>query len=236
MLRQFRPLLMRCALACAGLAAMPAMAAPPFGAHPGPRVIMAPRYVPNIPRQFRPARQAVRQDHFDKRFDRRRLRDRSLLIGVDSGVNEVPVPAGIDAGEPPQIYPPQAYPPQAYPQDIEFENGYGARPPANVGPQIITLPDAPRGRGRGLPGSDLRGSDLRQAAPAPSWRSATAPPLRQWRAPRFVHQRRALPWYEQGQPSYDYRPSPVALAPCGEGSSSYNMPIYNTPCGVRPYD
>jgi hypothetical protein len=238
MLRQFRPLLARCALVClVGVAAAPAMAAG-FGMHAGPRVVMSPSYVRNAapgrfgvrrqvirpgqttrPSQIARPERIVRQGQFDGQVGPRRFRGRLPWLGGVGGVGEVPAPYGIDASEPLPANPPAA----------DYDNGFGAYPQVPVGPQIIVLPDA-----RGNRGGSLRRRAIRDDRVAsPSWRSAAAPAFPQWRAPRFARHRTARAWYEPAGPSYGYEPSPVALAPCTDGT---HEAIYNTPCGVRPYE
>jgi hypothetical protein len=230
MLRQFRPLLMRCALAClVGVSAAPAMAAGGGGVHAGPRVVMSPSYVRNaVPGRFGVRRQVIRPEQtvrpgqiarpgqFDGRLGQRRFRSRFPWVGGAGVAGEVPVPVGSDAGEPIPANSPA----------MDNDAGFGAYPQAPVGPQIIILPDAPTKRG-----GNLRRSAVRHDLLVPSpWRAATMPVFPRRRA---LARHRATPWLDVAGPSYDEAPSSIALAPCPD---SPHTPIYNTPCGVRPYE
>jgi hypothetical protein len=163
--------------------------------------------------------QIARQAPFDGQLGRRRFRGRFPWLGGAGGVIGVPVPVGIDANQPLPDNPPA----------IDYDNGFGAYPQMPVAPQIIVLPDAPTNRGGSLRRSAFRRD---QAAP-PSWRSTTMPVLPQRWAPHFAHHRVARRWYDAAGPSCGYAPSPIALAPCTDGT---HEAIYNTPCGVRPYE
>jgi hypothetical protein len=216
MLKHLRPMLVRCALLCiACAAAEPALAASAFGMHTGPKIIMAPRYVPSARSRFDLSRRLLQRDQLDGHH----FRGESGLIGTGDAPVEVPVP--VEGSE---------TAPTSQPADAL---GYGAprRPSPPVGPQIIILPDPPVAKG-GVPGPR---SAIR-AAPAPLWRAERAPYRPAFEPRHFAHRYHPRPWYGRIEPSYERRfafgPSPIALAPCEDAPHS---PIYNTPCGVRPY-
>ncbi|MFI5015588.1 MAG: hypothetical protein ACHQAY_24905, partial [Hyphomicrobiales bacterium] len=183
-----------------------------------------------------------------------RFRGRGGLIGVGDESGEEPVPVPVEGGD---------AAPSSQPSG-EFGYGRPQPPSPPVGPQIITLPDPPAGKGVPPRRSAFR------AAPAPLWRAGRAP---YWSSPEprhFAHRyhsgasyggiepsygrsyepgyrssygrgygSRYGRGYEPGysyapsyEPSFTYAPSPIALAPCEDAPTG---PIYNTPCGVRPY-
>jgi len=218
MVKQLRPLLACSALLCALGFGAPAATAAAQPMRPAPRVIMAPHFIPAVPGRTGAKSRAFRDAAFGRGvFARRRFRGQSGLIGV--GGDGYPVPVQIGGGGEAL---PQAFPEQAYPADV---GGYGpiARPPPNPGPQIIVLPDPPGAR------KLTRSAQARFAGvPAPRWSArANAPWIRLW---RVAHRPVRHPWYAG---SYAYEPSPVALMPCTDAPTSV---IYNTPCGVRPYE
>ena len=225
MVRQLRPVLMRCALiGLAGLVSSPAiaaMAARGFGGHAAPRVIMAPRIVRNAPLRNTPIGRNARHEF----LDRHRFHRDGSFIG-DGTIDAVPVPVRVEGGAT------EAYPSE--PPIVEFGEGggYGGRRPANPGPQIIELPDAPK---RGA----SRAAAPEAARRAPAWPGRD----RMSRANAFdaaaphhygrpLHRHHGFGWYRPAWPVHR-EPSPIALAPCNDGAFG---PIYNTPCGAHPYE
>ncbi|MFI5013182.1 MAG: hypothetical protein ACHQAY_12635, partial [Hyphomicrobiales bacterium] len=95
MLKHLRPMLVRSALLCVACgAAGPAMAASGFGMHPGPKIIMAPRYVPSAPSRSGLSRRPFQGD----RLAAHRFRGRGGLIGVGDESGEEPVPVPVEGG------------------------------------------------------------------------------------------------------------------------------------------
>jgi hypothetical protein len=222
MLGHLRPTLTRCVLVSFAVLALPALAQAASGGFAPPRVIMAPRFVP------RPAvRAPLRSQSFLRRDELREHRffRRRGTLGLDGGAYPYPVPVpGGGSAQPPADGSP---PPDAYPGG--YGGGYRAPSQTSSGPQILVLPDPPAGRrGAGRPAGGYRPepSATRSAdrgaplAPRPSARRWHERPSYAAAAPRRIY------W-----PSYAYVPS--RLAPCSEDAYA---PIYNTPCGLRPYE
>ena len=137
MLRHLRPVLARCTLiSLACVAVVPAMAAPAGGMFrgpkiTGPKIITAPRFVPQAQRQFGLRREMPQRHPFGQHRFRgvEPFGNGNELVGVP-----VPVPVGGDAAAPEDR------------RDFSYENGPIAGPFPNPGPQIIILPDQPRAR------------------------------------------------------------------------------------------
>jgi hypothetical protein len=243
MLEHLRPMLTRCVLlSFACVMAAPAVEASAAGMLARPKIITAPRFVPSAP-----GRGAFRGRELQRdQLAAHRFRGRRGGIGIGDGEGAYPVPVPVGGGDPSAgSSPAEGSPPEA------FDAGYRAGPFYGEGPQIITLPDAPTRRsGVAHPGARLR------AMRRPEWREEGRPPWaapspRQYAyrhhprpsygsfSPRYAQERHYAqePRYAQEpsyayQPSYSYEPWPMALAPCNEAPRAA---IYNTPCGVRPY-
>ncbi len=237
MLEHLRPMLTRCVLlSFACVMAPSAMAASAAGMLARPKIITAPRFVPSAP-----GRGAFRGRELQRdRLAAHRFRGRLGGIGIGDGEGAYPVPVPVGGGDPNAGSSPAAEsPPEA------FDAGYRAGPFYGTGPQIITLPDAPARRlGVAHPRAHLRAMRRPELREEGSQRWA-APSQRHYAhryhprpsyggfSPRYGYE----PSYAQEpsyayQPSYAYEPWPMALAPCNEAPRAA---IYNTPCGVRPY-
>jgi hypothetical protein len=209
------------------MAALPAMAASAQGGFARPKIIMAPRFVPRA--AARPGGHEFGRD----RLAGRRFRDRRGGAGLDDGEGAYPVPVPVGGGEPPA-----GSPPEAAPED--YGSGYRAPAPSGLGPQIITLPDAPRGSVAARGARAFRAGHIasRRHEGARSFAPAFGPYAHRYhRRPAFgfgerYGYRRSYSYAPAYWPSSAYDPSPVALAPCCDAAYA---PIYNTPCGVRPY-
>ena len=214
MLGHLRPTLTRCVLVSFAALALPALAQARPGGFVAPRIIMAPRFVPRpaVRPPFRSPSVLGRDELREHRFVRRRG-----LLGFDGGAYPYPYPVPVPGGSPGGGSPP----PDAYPDG--YGGGYRAPSQTGSAPQILILPDPPAGR-RGTARSARSGADRGASF-------ASRPATRHWHEhPAYGAYAAATPrrvyW-----PSYAYVPSP--LAPC-----DYAAPgaIYNTPCGLRPYE
>jgi hypothetical protein len=233
MLGQLRPMLTRCvfiSFACA--TALPALAAQVgHGPFMRPKIITAPRFVP----QPVPGARIGDRDFDRDRSGAHRFRDRRGGLGIDYGSGAYPVPVPVQVptgGEAPAASEPQGgYQPDQY--EDQYRDQYRAGRTFPSGPQILILPDPPARRG--APVHPRRGYRSERE----SWRDAGET---EYRSPPHHHAYRyrarrghyyGCERYSHGYaPSYIYQPSPVALAPCEDAP---HAPIYNTPCGVRPY-
>jgi hypothetical protein len=149
----------------------------------------------------------------EHRFIRRRG-----VLGYDNGAydNPYPVPVPGYGGEPPA----GGSPPDSYPSG--YYGGYRAPPATPSGPQIIVLPDVKRGTAPTA--KRARVATVAQPAPHP-----TAHRLRR----RASHRPYSVAVPPRAYwPSYAYVPYPM-LSPCTDPP---HWAIYNTPCGVRPYE
>ena len=215
MLGQLRPLLTRCVVvsfACA--TALPALAASARMGFAGPKIISAPRFAPRV---------AGRHDLREGRFAGHRGRGRGGA-GFDYGDGAYAVPVPVPAGGGPSAEPPGGASPTE-----DYGSGYRAPSTFAPGPQIITLPDPPRGKA----------ARAARFASAAGRRDAGVSGFT--REPRYYAHRyrpRFAAGYGYGAgygylPSYAYQPSPVAFFTC---CNTRYTPIYNSPCGVlRPY-
>jgi hypothetical protein len=139
------------------------------------------------------------------------------VIGVDGGAVAVPVPIQVPQ-ESDEIYPPEP----------SF-GGFGYRPfpppPVVAPPQIITLPDLHPGARRVVPREAI------PRAPIVHWRVAE---VHRRAAKHRVIAYRIVAW-PVAYVCWPYAGAlvPIAFAPCDDPPHSA---IYNTPCGVRPYE
>ena len=168
-------------------------------------------------RNVSPARDGFRPFHHVFRRERaaRRHFHGPRAIGIDGGAVAIPVPE--TEGE------------QPYPIEQPFD-GFDYRPwrgpPVSVGPQIITLPDPLPGERR----APRVGTVPRAASAGPRFHAAREPSPR----PRVIAFRYPSPYRRPVcWPGYTEEFVAIALPPCDDPPHSA---IYNTPCGVRPFE
>src|SRR5271169_6718440 len=157
MLKHLRPMLALSVLLLATAAEGPALARSVGFAHPGPRIVRVPGFVP----RFGLAGQR-RRHRFTRRF------------GNQSGFGDFPAAVYDTYG---QSYPTSGVAPYEpgtadQPNVIDAAPRYRAAP--NPGPLIITLPDLPKGAASGGRKTVIVGSPRARAAtataPRPAWR------------------------------------------------------------------
>jgi hypothetical protein len=207
--RRLRPMLTRKALLCLACAAvMPATAV--LAGSPQPTPVTSTRDASSVAARFRPSHHLPRRERFVRRHFRA-----PEVIGFDGLVGEVPVPAPFEGDEAPWNDRPL----------FGFENRPSPRPRFGVGPQIIILPDP-------LPGGRRVShfEESSRAAPVPLWKGEVTP--RRSTPQVFAHRYRQSPWCVRA-PGYGDELLAIALSPCDEAP---HAAIYNTPCGVRPYE
>jgi hypothetical protein len=206
MLKHLRPMLALSVLLLATAAEGPALARSVGLAHPGPRIVRVPGFVPRSPfglagqrRRHQFARRSRNQSGFGD-FPAA-VYDPNALTYPTSGV--APQEAG--AADQPYV--------------IDAAPRY--RPAPNPGPLIITLPDLPKGAASGGGKTVIVGSPRAATAPRRAWRRGFAHGGYRWDWRGFAARARA------------YHPSPLALIPCSFGRPGA---IYNTPCGIYRYE
>jgi hypothetical protein len=107
------------------------------------------------------------------------------------------------------------------PAPVDSEGSFG------YGPQIITLPDQPPTREE-----FSRSQANSRVEPAPLPRAFGKPSSVKGRPRDFAYHHYRRPWFDS-RPAYAGQLSAIAFTPCNDAPFG---PIYNTPCGVRPFD
>jgi hypothetical protein len=148
------------------------------------------------------------------RFARSHFRG-PAVIGIDDGAFGIASPQAQIQEEPSIELPSEGY------DEIPSPDSS-----VQTGPQIITLPDPPRGGG----GSKFEATPPVAGVPSSTGEKTSMSVTRRPRSAIYHHRTRA---WRRRWPAYAHEFSAIVFAPCGP---AWYTVIYNTPCGIPPFE